>query len=364
MDKTNITRAQKAALDKRKVGILTLIGRYNYGNRLQNYATEQIYLDMGFSPVTLDSVRPCYQEVAASIIRKARGWSKTGDASMSQQRLDAFDRFNTKLNIQTVRLCDKRLVDEYSYFSVGSDQVWNLNLMQHRTKWFFLEFVNRNQRIALAPSIGLDQLNAQQKKEIARGVEGFDLLSIREERGAELIKECSGKSAEVICDPTLVLRKQQWLLVSDDRLTPSCHYLFAYILGEKDIEVDSLISRLASFYELSLVSLSDKERPGEPPAGPSEFISLIANAKHVVTDSFHAAVFSAIFHRPLTIVQRKGGADTFSRLSTLARKLGIENKIYGSSGYSPSTADDYASVDDAIEQERSIFIGYLNRCLE
>ena len=348
----------------RKVGILTLIGRYNYGNRLQNYATEQIYLDMGFSPVTLNSVRPGYQEVAASIIRKARGWSKTGDAGMSEQRLDAFNRFNTKLNIENVRLCDKKLSDEFAYFSVGSDQVWNLDLMKHRTKWFFLEFVNRNQRIALAPSIGLDQLNAQQKKEISRGVDGFDFLSVREERGAELIKECSGKNAEVICDPTLVLRKEQWLSVSDDRLTPSYDYLFTYILGDKDAEVDSLISGLSSINGLSLISLSDKERSGEPPAGPSEFISLIANAKYVVTDSFHAAVFSAIFHRPLTIVQRRGGAGTFSRLATLSKKLGLEKRIYGFRGYNPSAEDDYAFVDDAIEKERSKFIGYLSRCLQ
>lgn len=76
-----------------------------------------------------------------------------------------------------------------------------------------------------------------------------------------------------------------------------------------------------------VISLTDRDDGSELPAGPAEFISLIKNATFVVTDSFHAAVFSSIFETPLSIVHRDG-VSMFSRLQTLAEKLGTENKIY------------------------------------
>ncbi len=39
--------------DNRKVGIVTLYGRFNYGNRLQNYAITRIWQEFGYEPESL-----------------------------------------------------------------------------------------------------------------------------------------------------------------------------------------------------------------------------------------------------------------------------------------------------------------------
>ena len=319
---------------------------------------------LGFEVNTLNSVRPGYQRALVSIVGRFKGWNQSGDNRVSQDRLVSFDRFNRNLHIVDAPLCGKKLKNEYDVFSVGSDQVWNLNLMGYRADWFFLEFVDPEQRIALSPSIGLDDLDQKQAKVIAKGVQNFPRLSVRESRGAELIKKYSGRVAEVICDPTFVLSRDEWLKVSDNRLTPEEPYIFTYLLGRKADSTSELIDKIAKTRRLRVVSLTDRDQPGELPAGPAEFISLIANASHVITDSFHASVFSSIMQTPLTIIRREGGYSMFSRLKTLSHMLGIEYKVYGSEEFDFTRADDYESVPEAIERERKKFMDYLESCLD
>ena len=346
-----------------KIGVITLFGRFNYGNRLQNYAVMRIWQELGYSPETLvlterpNAVRSL-KCVAKRILGKVNASSPEVD--MSESRLMAFDRFNRNIPIRFLNSVGQDLQNQYSLFSVGSDQVWNPDYMAYNEDWFMLEFARPEQRIALAPSIGVDRLSPIKARRIARGVRGFKLLSIREERGAELIKECSGREAEVICDPTLVINPDDWRAVSDGRFTPQKPYVFTYLLGGTSEDANCVLDQVTNEGHIPVISLSDREREGELPAGPAEFIDLIDNAKHVVTDSFHAAVFSCLLETPLTIVRRGGtGAGMFSRLETLSHTLGIESKVYGSQQFDLSRAGDYSGVPDHIALERNRFAGYL-----
>ena len=51
-----------------------------------------------------------------------------------------------------------------------------------------------------------------------------------------------------------------------------------------------------------------------------EWVSFIANAEYVITNSFHGTVFSLLFHRQVVVYMLKGGASsTNSRISTLEK---------------------------------------------
>lgn len=348
-----------------KIAIITLVGKFNYGNRLQNYAVTRIYNRIGYVAESLEL--PDRPNLARSVKRFGRmllGYQQTDPASkMSEERLAAFDKFNRSIQIRRLASLNSRLIDEYDFFSVGSDQVWNPEQITYNDDWFFLEFARPEQRIALAPSIGLDCLSSRQSKRIARGIAGFPRLSIREPRGAELIRKCCRREAKVICDPTLVLKADEWRMVADSHLTPPEPFVFTYLLGGVGAAAKDVLNRVTESGSIPVVSLSDREGPEEPAAGPAEFISLIDNASHVVTDSFHAAAFSSILQTPLTVVRREGGASMFSRLETLSQILGIEEKIYGSPTYDLSLAGNYDGVPEAIEREREVFMAYLKGCL-
>lgn len=349
----------------KNVAIVTLQGKTNYGNRLQNYATTRIYQHLGFDVASLvRASKPSVLRCAVGIARKVTSLSHDCKRDQDAERVAAFERFDKSMTFLAVNDADKNLAQEFDLFSVGSDQVWNLGRLSDNDSWFYLKFARPEQRIALAPSIGVSELNTRQLKRLADGVNGFRFLSVRERQGADLIKHCSGREAKVICDPTLVLTAEEWRVVADDRLVPKSEYIFTYLLGGEQGEASDVVRQLLDISPMPVVPLSDKARQGEPPAGPAEFVSLIDNAAHVVTDSFHAAVFACLLGIPLTIVHREGGTSMFSRLETLVQAFGIGYKICGSPDFDLSRSCEYDGVPEAIERERQEFMSYLEYCLD
>ncbi|MFQ9334941.1 MAG: polysaccharide pyruvyl transferase family protein [Collinsella aerofaciens] len=354
------------------VGIVTLNGNHNYGNRLQLYASKAIFDSLGVEGTVLIPSPHLYAHSnpvwnAKCFIKQILGRNDEApyEEGMTSGRLTAFERFSAYIPSQAVEECDlPGLSDRYDYFSVGSDQVWNPDYNRYEESWYFLKFARREQRVALSPSIGLSELSHRQAHKMRDGLRGFNRLSVRERKGAELIKDCSGFDALVTSDPTLVLSAGEWRAVSDERCTPAGPYVFTYLLGGVGGEAFDVLDKTTNHGRIPVVSLSDRQKPGEPDAGPAEFIDLIDHATHVVTDSFHAAVFSSILHTPLTIVHREGGASMFSRLEQLSEMLGIKEKVYGSSAYDLTKAACYEGVDDAIAREREKFMSYLKGCLD
>ena len=349
-----------------KIGIVTLVGRSNYGNRLQNYAATRIFEGLGYQVDTLNyAVGPNLIRRIKDCILKTLGKDTSNPENNSTSaRLNAFHRFDDQLNVRAVSAIRPELAGEYAYFAVGSDQVWNPGVSASKAEWYFLGFAERKQRVALAPSIGVDSLTSVQGKVLREGVAGFDCLSVRERRGAELIREWADIDAEIICDPTLVLPAEKWRAVADGRCTPEGPYVFTYLLGGAGAEATVVLDEVTDHGRITVIPLTDRQKPGEPDAGPAEFIDLIDHAVHVVTDSFHAAVFSSILQTPLTIVHREGGASMFSRLEQLSEMLGIEEKVYGSPTYDLARAGEYDGVPEAIEREREKFMTYLEGCLD
>lgn len=346
-----------------KIGIVTLPGSFNYGNRLQLFATETAYRKLGCLVDGIELLIPPILQRASNSLNRIRGTFDRPELIMSQSRLAAFEDFNSKLSLRKVDLLNRGFIKEYQFFSVGSDQVWNPDYYGKKHYWYFLKFARAEQRIALAPSIGCDELTSRQGRAIARGIKGFSRLSVRERRGAELINRYTGRTAEVICDPTLTISAYEWRKVSSNYLTPSTSYIFKYLLGGETDESKRVENVVTQGGSLPVISLSDRQKPYELDAGPAEFVDLIDHAAHVITDSFHASVFSCIFHTPLTIVQRRGNASMFSRLEQLANMLHIQNKIYSSSDFDLSHSGDFGGVSELIDKEKAKFREYLEGCL-
>lgn len=357
---------------QQNVGIVTLGGNFNYGNRLQLYATYTIYASLGLSAEAL--VPPCRSPKGSRLVRKAKNTVKhllgrsievPPERLMPPERIEAFKAFSSLVPERLTSEAEiAKLQSQYDFFSVGSDQVWNPYYFDRYEDWFFLQFARPEQRIALAPSIGLDSLDDLQRITLKDGVSGFSRLSIREERGAELIEGCSGMHAQVICDPSLVVSADHWRDVSNGFLTPAEPYVFTYLLGGSSKDSKAVLSEVTHGGHIPVVALTDRSHEGEPPAGPAEFIDFIDRANHVVTDSFHAAAFSCILGTPLTIVRRSGtGYGMFSRLESLAHALGIEDKAYGTPGFDISLAGNYDGVDERIIAQRNAFLSYLRGCI-
>ena len=377
----------------RKVAIITLPGNFNYGNKLQLYACVRIWERLGFEPEFLSAGwydrRPSPMRNLVRKVLLGREPVVHPEELSSPERLKSFARFNLLIPERRVEVPSRSLADSYCLFSVGSDQVWNVSslwpmsegsglieqyrcLRRHLAEkrfldWWFLRMCRPEQRVAMAASIGADEVSIRGAMLLRRGVAGFHRLSVREERGVQILREVTGREAELLCDPTIVLTVDEWRSVADNRYTPATPYVLTYLLGGNSKEAQTVLDCVTRGGMIPTVAISDRMRPGELPVGPAEFLSLIDHAMHVVTDSYHASVFAMHMRVPLTITHRVGSGSAgsmFSRLESLAQTYGLENKIYGSTYFDLARAGDYPDVDAVMESEREKFEGYLLSCMK
>src|SRR5699024_7837720 len=117
----------------------------------------------------------------------------------------------------------------------------------------------------------------------------------------------TGRKAEVVADPTLLLTKESWLIVAKPASNkPKESYLLTYFLGVVTAEVKEKIDEYARKYKLKVVNLAQPKNKKYYLTNPSEFLDYINSATLFLTDSFHGTVFSILFETPFIVTDRKG----------------------------------------------------------
>ncbi|MCB0913406.1 MAG: polysaccharide pyruvyl transferase family protein, partial [Propionibacteriaceae bacterium] len=183
----------------------------------------------------------------------------------------------------------------------------------------FLTFAQERQRVAYAASFGVPEIPAPYRSRYAGYLRGIPHISVREGRAAEIVAELTGRDVPVVLDPTLLLTAEDWSATIGERRAPDEDYLLTFFLTELTGSESAEIARHAAANGLAVVDPLDPSSVPEP-LSPLGFIDLIRGASAVATDSFHASVFSVLFHRPLIL---KGRDAMESRTETLLGSLGL-----------------------------------------
>lgn len=232
----------------------------------------------------------------------------------------------------------EQLNNVYDIFISGSDQVWN-------PTWFrsacFLDFVKDEKRkIAYAASMGINILTEKKAEKMIPLVNRIDYISVREKKAKDILqKYISNKSISVVVDPVLLLPVNEWEKLAVSPLSGH-KYAFAYFLGEKreNIKYAKKIRKLLNIELTTIPFLHMSYRKCErnfgdnkiKDAGPKEFLGLIKDAELILTDSFHATVFSIIFKKKFYVFKRDGDNEPDSmnsRITDLLENLGLANRI-------------------------------------
>lgn len=193
----------------------------------------------------------------------------------------------------------------------------------------FLDFAPEKLRVAYCPSFGVNDIPEDKKFYYSKSLNAFSALSVRENKGQEIIKELTGRDASVLIDPTMMLQSREWDKIALEG--PNKKYILVYLLGEKSIAYQNYICGIAKKNNLEIIDLTN--HPRYSASNPSEFVGLIRDSQMVITDSFHGSVFSLLYHKDLVLLDRLGNFDMSSRLQTLWSKFGIkpiniDNGIY------------------------------------
>ena len=340
-----------------KIGIITFTYGDNYGQRFQNYASQYVFEQLGFEPYTIYQKKPLRRRISDWI-----GSVKSGNYDRDAKRSKAFRHFDAQFikyygTIVGEKVYPKHLHKKFDYFSAGSDQIWS-PYSRDVNKNMFLTFAPKEKRIAYVPSIGVDELPAEKIDEYQKYFEGFHHISVREESAKEIVYKYSGKKAEVLIDPTLMVPVEEWEKLEEKPcFHTSENYVLYYHLGT-DTHFEK-VKEIAAETDAVIVDVTkDDQYYG---MGPGEFLWLIHHARAIVTDSYHGTIFSLIYHRPFWICNRTGTSVNMNgRFQTLFAKF--PEMRHHISEYQKKESFDFLSFEQKRKVERDCAIRYLKMC--
>lgn len=380
-----------------KIGILTQPLLNNYGGLLQNYALQQVLKGMGHEVETVDwepvKVGELYEQLwrlkerLLCLIQKDRKKPRYQLTSSEQAVIGKHTGHFVK---RYISVCPKiarnaeelRAIDEtykYQAYVVGSDQVWRPSYNSAMMPAMFFHFVKHNdvKRIAYAASFGTSawEFTPQMTEECAQLAKKFDLITVREKSGVDLCREHLGVEADHVLDPTMLLNREDYeKVVLAEKEPKSTGTLFHYILDPSE-EKCGLIERLAAGQGLQPFTIMPKcqaenrtkwdvKHRIEDCIFPSvtSWLRGFMDAKMVVVDSFHGAVFSIIFNKPFWVIANaeRGNA----RFESLLGLFGLEDRMIESGQAIDWKKEiDWKRVNEIREKERNRCVNLLKTSL-
>ena len=267
--------------------------------------------------------------------------------------------------------------DDFDVLMAGSDQVWRpkYNRSYGRTiENAFFDFAQQwkhVKRIAYAASFGTDdwEFTNEQTTRCSELAKLFSAISVREQSGIALCKERLGVTATHVLDPTMLLdRKNYEELIAQcpDTHSPSGN-LLCYILDETE-QTTNIINHIAKekgltpFLANSKVTdkNADISEKIQPPV--EQWLRNFKDAEFVVTDSFHACVFSIIFGKPFVVIGNKKRG--ISRYESLFAMLSMDVHPIFSVEDVISMTTNYDEVYYQLDKQRNKSICYLEQSLD
>ncbi len=349
-----------------KIGIVSLYyNSVNYGGNLQAYALCKVLNDAGYEA---EQIQTRFQSekierkglannikkltmIHRFIFRKVKDCGRHTYNRIHRDELmkyagdkkKVFEHFHSVLIPHSEKFYDQSTIEEvvsqYDAFIVGSDQVWNPS--GWGKEWHntinLLDFVPMGTpKFSYAASIPAFTLSEDQRSVFRESLKDYIGVTVREKTGVDLLSGVSPTDVIQVLDPTMLLTGHEWDNVCAERMIEK-PYIFCYFLGEnRNIRIlTTQLARKKGLIVVGIPYLSGNYNPWDtkcydksmPNVSPEQFISLIKNAEIVLTDSFHASVFSMIYEKEVFIFPRDKHAEMGDRIATLTNMYGVEERF-------------------------------------
>lgn len=338
-----------------KIGILTLPLHTNYGGLLQAYALQTVLQRMEHEVTVISQDRDIHRNAFRQVVsfglflvrkyllgRKTIKYNSPGKINRERQEREQYTQAFTDKYINTylVRNLATDVPKGFDAFIVGSDQIWRKRYVEELyfvgVENAFLKFAEAEsvKRIAYAPSFGTDdwEYNEEETKECARLLGLFDAVSVREQSAIALCEKYLGrKDVQHVFDPTLLLSKEDYISLIENAKTPKSEgNLMCYVLDNVEEKKD-FIKKIAEdrglqpFYTNSKIydgKAAQKDRI-QPPL--EKWLRGFMDAEFIITDSFHACVFSIIFGKPFVVIGNKERG--MARFKSLLSMFALEKNL-------------------------------------
>ena len=370
---------------KRKAILMTWFREPNYGTLLQCDATVRLLKARYNIDVDIPNYIPIGKRDVISIIKKVfsiRTWkrqlriakgkkeqqkAKTGFEEKHAMVEQFIKHYSYALNGKLIRYDSdfKALVEQYSVFISGSDQIWNSDFLNER---YLLDFVPESKQcISVASSVSKKSIEPEYEPIYKKHLKKYKGISVREGDYIEQLEALSGLKVFQVLDPTIMLGADQWKSLMCER--HKSEYLLTYILGvselvrEQAIKVSEKYNKPLYFFPHmdGMYTKADEmmERKGIPLWGedPYAWIGWIYDADLIITDSFHMTVFSIMLHKNFYVVPKEINATSQNnRILNILNVVDLADRFIPIQKLSAAVSDtctiDWERVDAKLAHER------------
>lgn len=352
-----------------KVGIITFHNGSNFGAALQTFALQEAlreicddveiinydnrFISKGLDRLRFDmSLRGIYY-LLSDIINLKNNTTK----------IKRFHDFFSRYYVLSDLMSKEQLKDEGMSLDVGisgSDQIWNPLLNGGVDDIYFLKIPGIKKKCSYASSVGSYRFdNEIYNNQIIDLLSDYTNISVRE--NSELIAKSINREVRNVCDPTLLLTKDQWEKKLDLRRLGN-KYLLIYAMTdfqnitEYAIQIAQRKGLAIKYIGMPVKKFKNVEYITN--AGPKEFVELFFNADYVVTNSFHGTAFSVNFGKQFISLKNPKNPE---RAAYFLTSINAKNRLVADYKLFPDdmTITEIQSIHNKLDDIVTDSLGYL-----
>lgn len=360
-----------------KIGILTFHASHNYGSMLLAYAL-QTFLQRQGHEVKIINYRTFAQKALYPKPKRANvdEWLKNPKLFLQNRtkwlRFEAFMDAHYLLTREAIDLTQLELVvneEQFDAIITGGDQIWNMVCNDFSIAYYLPFNCPGVRRISYSPSFGgMNWWKPQHYATLLQSLLGkYDFVSVREKDAAMFLSELLGREIPNVVDPVFLLDRCDYLDLAGKTPIIEEEYLLFYSPWRPERTCD-FVANYAKKNKLKVVVTNGKSNMvgndwvRKNDCGPIEFLNLLLNAKMIIGESFHLAVFSILFHKPFYVISSQGEE---SRMGGLLKSVGLDSRyVLLENGFPREEGKiDWDSVDAFVNEERKKSVEFLTNAL-
>ena len=354
-----------------KVDVITRHAPANYGSLLQAIATQKIIEKLGYECEIIDyiSTEENGGRIAFTQLKTKKEWNDkplkkliylTFRQLENLMMYHRFSKMREKYLIMTKRYSSKNELvadlPQANIFMTGSDQVWGPTANGKYDDTYFLSFVADSiKKISYAASFGKSKFTEETLEEYKKLLSRYNKITVRENAAVDILNQLNVDCDGQVLDPTLLIDHKEWSEFIEKDIEGK--YVLVYQIHNNP-KLDSYAKSFAGNIGLPLIRVSPLlhqiRRGGKfvycPDIG--KFLSLINNAKYMITDSFHGTAFAINFNTQF--IEILPTTKTGSRNQSILELTGLKDRIITDyNNFSIKNENiNYSQVNKIIDDER------------
>ena len=355
-----------------KIGIVSMQRIHNYGSFLQAFSLKKQLESRGADVFFIDiqAGRKLFADPPSpslrSLLRKAdRYFFKRIQNYFFEKKMNAIHETDAKIYLEI----EKKPTDNapFDLVIIGSDEVfhalaespWGFSLQ------LFGQVDHAERVISYAACCGTttyEQAYAHHlQEEIAGALKNLAAVSVRDENTRDFVRKMIGIDSPIHVDPVFLSDFDRWI----PALPPGKPYLLVYAYSNRisDGAEIAAIRAYAARHRLRILSVGTQQRWCDHNLTANAFtlLAYVKNARAVITDTFHGAVFSMKYQKDFVAVVREGNRQ---KLGGLLDQFMLSDRVWdrrASLEDAMRSPIDYAAVQRKISEEVQKAGEYLDR---